>query len=203
MGLKRIVLTAPGMEQAKVLRNLTYKETAGRDHRADIYLPPDLSEGDLHPGAGFINGGCLPPNLLTQPKDWGIFISYGQLLAASGFTAITFNHRYYGADYRETAQEDVVDLISYVRDHNRKFDLDKSRINLWVFSCGGPLISWALRDTPTFIRSSVLYDALLDTQPKANVFKIPGKSNLDFSPVHQLHRTKREILPIFIARSAG
>ncbi len=37
---KRIVLAVPGMEQARVLKNITYKDAPGRGLQADVYLPP-------------------------------------------------------------------------------------------------------------------------------------------------------------------
>lgn len=198
---KRIVLDLPGMDKVKALKNLTYKEVPGRDLQADVYLPPNLPEGEVRPGVVFIHGGYLPPNLRTQPKDWGFFISYGQLLATSGFTAITFNHRYYGKDFLETSQADIKDLISYVRDHSQEIGLDGSRIHFWAFSGGGPLISWALRETPAYISSLVLYYALLDILPQQKEREIPEKEQLAFSPVHQLRDLEKGVFPISIVRA--
>jgi acetyl esterase/lipase len=198
---KRIVLDLPGMEKVRILKNLTYKEVPGRDLQADVFLPPNLPDDEVCPGIVFIHGGYLPPNLRTQPKDWGSFISYGQLLAASGLTAITFNHRYYGRKFLETSQADVKDLISYVRDNSQEIGIDKSRIHLWAFSGGGPLISWALRETPDYISSLVLYYTILDIMPQVSAFEIPEKMRLAFSPVHQLRGLEKDMFPIYIARA--
>jgi acetyl esterase/lipase len=198
---KRIVLTVPGMERVRVLKDLTYKQVPTRDLQADVYLPPDVSADEVRPGVIFIHGGYLPPNLLTQPKDWGFFRSYGQLLAQSGFTAITFNHRYYGADFLKTAHGDVKDLISFVRNHAQEFRLDEDHLHLWVFSGGGPLISWVLRELPTEISSLSLYYPILDILPQGIGLEIPEQIRLNFSPVHQLQNIKGDIFPIFIARA--
>jgi hypothetical protein len=37
-------------------------------------------------------------------KDWGVFVSYGQLLPATGLVAVTFNHRY--LDVRDILDDD-------------------------------------------------------------------------------------------------
>ncbi len=194
---KRVVLDLPGMDQIKTLKNLTYKQIPDQDLQADIYLP----EERLSLGVIFVHGGYLPPDLLTQPKDWGVFTSYGQLLAASGFTAVTFNHRYYGIEFLETAQSDIKDLITFVRERGPEFGLDPSRLHLWAFSGGGPLIYWALRETPNYIRSLVLYYAILDMPKLEENPEIPEMARVNFSAVHQLENSENELPPIFIARA--
>src|SRR5260370_41472156 len=79
---KRVVYTVPGMDGVKAKSNLTYKRVGDPELKMDAYSPPDIAAGDRHPAVVFIHGGYLPPNLLTKPKDWGVFVSYGQLLAA-------------------------------------------------------------------------------------------------------------------------
>jgi dienelactone hydrolase len=200
---KRIVYTIPGMDQVQVRKDLTYKRTPNRDLTADVYMPPNLSGGDGRPGVVFIHGGYLPPNLRTQPKDWGVFISYGQALAASGLIGITFNHRYYGPAYLATAQSDIAHLLSYIRDRADQFALDRDNISLWAFSGGGPLVSWVIRDTPSFVRCLVLYYAILEMQPNSQDTPAAIRdAKLDeFSPVSQLQTLEKETLPIFIARA--
>ena len=101
---KRIVYAVSGMDRVEVRRNIVYKHTDQEDLQADVYLPPGLAEGECRPAVFFIHGGSLPPDLLTQPKEWGTFVSYGQLAAVSGFIAITFNHRYYGIQEKDFEQ---------------------------------------------------------------------------------------------------
>jgi acetyl esterase/lipase len=200
---KRIVHTISGMDQVQVRKNLTYKRAPERDLTADVYIPPNLSDGDRCPGVVFIHGGYLPPNLRTQPKDWGVFISYGQLMAASGLIGITFNHRYYGPEYLDTAQSDNGALVSYIRDRADQFALDRDKISLWAFSGGGPLVSWVIRDTPSFVRCLVLYYAILEVKPKHRDIPttIPDEKVNEFSPVRQVQNLKKETLPIFVARA--
>jgi hypothetical protein len=42
---KRIVYAVSGMEQIKVHKNLTYKDTDEEELQADVYLPDGLAEG--------------------------------------------------------------------------------------------------------------------------------------------------------------
>jgi acetyl esterase/lipase len=200
---RRIVYAIPGMDQVQVEEDLIYKRAPGRELKADVYMPPNPSGDARRPGIVFVHGGYLPPNLRTQPKGWGVFASYGQLVAASGFIGIAFNHRYYGLEYLETAQSDIQDLLSYVREHADQFCLANDHISLWVFSGGGPLVSWVLREAPPYIRALVLYYTMLDTKPRpqGTLATVPDEKLAEFSAVAQVQNLKREIFPIFIARA--
>jgi len=200
---KRVVYATPGMDQVRVEKDLTYKRAPERELKADVYMPPTPSGNARHPGVVFVHGGYLPPNLRTEPKDWGIFVSYGQLVASSGFIGIPFNHRYYGPEYLETAQSDIRDLLSYIREHAGRFGLDRDRISLWAFSGGGPLVSWALREAPPYIHALVLYYTMLDTNPRpqSTPAAIADETLAEFSAVTQVENSDGEIFPIFLARA--
>src|SRR6185436_4340683 len=103
-----------------------------------------------------------PPNLLTTPKDWGAYVSLGQLVAASGFVGVTFNHRFYAWESLGDSQSDVMDLIDYVRDNAELLGVDKDRIILWSVSAGGIFLSRPLQQAPPYIRSIVAYYSELD-----------------------------------------
>ena len=42
-----------------------------------------------------VHGGPIPDSLQATPADWGLFQSLARLLAASGVTAVMFNHRFF------------------------------------------------------------------------------------------------------------
>jgi dienelactone hydrolase len=191
---KRIVLTVLGMDRAAVQKGLTYKTEGGADLRMDVYTPPERKEGEALPAVVFVHGGPIPPNLLTEPTDWGIFISHGQLAAASGFAGVTFNHRLYGMDQFGTAEGDVRDAIGYVREHAEALGVDPERIAVWVFSGGGPLLASFVADPPPFVRGLVSYYGLLDFEDEA----LKG-----FSPLESLRARKDgNVPPVFLARMA-
>ena len=199
---KRVVYAVPGMDQVKVRKDLVYKRVAGAELKMDVYSPPG-PPNSRQPAVVFIHGGYLPPNLLTKPKEWGVYVSYGQLLAASGLVGITFNHRFYGWNSLSDSQSDVADLIEYVRANADTLGIDKDRIALWAFSGGGPFLSQALRDSPVYIRCLVSYYALLDLQGlrKDIPAAITDEILNEHSPVYQLSRNERKRAPIFIARA--
>jgi acetyl esterase/lipase len=198
---KHVVYTVPGMDRVKSRTNLTYKRVGDTELKADVYSPP--GSASTHSAVILIHGGYLPRNLLTKPKDWGVFTSYGQLLAASGFVAITFNHRFYGWDSLQDSQSDVNDLIAYVRSNAASLGVDKERICLWAFSGGGPFLSQVMRDTPPYVRCIVSYYALLDLQSLRNAIPLSIKDEVltEFSPLHYMGVNAGKIAPMLIARA--
>lgn len=199
----RVVYAVPGMKQVKVRKNVTYKHVPGAELKMDIYSPPRHKSSARRAAVIFIHGGRIPSNLLTTPKDWGAFISYGQLVAASGYVGVTFNHRFYTWNSLNDSQADVSDLIAYVRNNAESLGVDKDRIILWAVSAGGIFLSQTLREPPQYIRALIGFYAELDLQ---NLRKVAPASVTDetlreFSPVYHLSKSKKGIPPLLIARA--
>ena len=49
----------------------------------DVYYPQEMEQGTILPAVILVSGE-LPPEFIERGKDTGIYISYGQLIAASG-----------------------------------------------------------------------------------------------------------------------
>src|SRR5262245_45244360 len=96
---KPIVYRVDGMPDARVHREIIYKRDEGTELRMSVYAPARLSGNDRAPAVFFVHGGPIPADM-TPPTQWGVFVSYGQLAAASGLVGVTFNHRLYAVtDY--------------------------------------------------------------------------------------------------------
>jgi len=211
---KRLVYAIPAMEQIPVQKNVTYKTADGAELQMDVYHPIDLQEGSLRPAVIFVHGDA-PPEFLKDAKDWGVFVSYGQLAAASGFIAITFNHRSTeGFTKVYEVASDIDDLINYVRTHAEVLHIDKDSICIWAFSAGGPFgLRTAMREAPGFVRCIVSYYGFTDLKAHYDAFMEPSDrpqqsspilSNEDleeFSATYHLKARPKEIAPIFIARA--
>jgi acetyl esterase/lipase len=196
--LKRIVYSVPGMERIKARKDVVWKRVEGLELKLDVYTPPGGSQGKPLPAIVFIHGGPIPSNLRTEPKEWGVYISHGQLAAASGFVGVTFNHRYYGFDRLRDAQGDVNDLVAYLRANAAMLGIDPERITLWAFSGGGLFLSNALRDAPPYVRCLIAYYALLDFAPSAAGGEDAAK---EFSPLQQLKQKGQAVPPLLVARA--
>ena len=128
---KRIVYEIPGMAQSRVVKNHIYKKLGEKDLLLDIYYPADLPDGEHRPTVIFVHG-LGPAELVEHIKDSGQYVSWGQLIAASGFIAITFNHRS-PDEYTSLADvgADVDELVAYVREHAGELQIDGERLAIW------------------------------------------------------------------------
>src|SRR5262249_38850350 len=108
-----VVYKVPGMDRVQVVQNLKYTTTDDPNVLMDIYLPPDVARDEKCPAVIFIHGGAKTE---YAPKDWGIYTSWGKLIAASGFVGVTFTHSLeYPAKSLEKGAHDVRAAIDYVR----------------------------------------------------------------------------------------
>ena len=197
----RVVLKVPGTADVRVRRNIAYRTVGGETLAMDVYAPPDLAPGAKVPTVVLIHGGPIPPQ--SKPKGMGVFVSLGETLAASGFVAVTFDHRFYGEERLGDASEDVAALVERVRRDAPELQADPERIALWAFSGGGPFLSAALRDAPPYVRALVAYYAILDLQlpPPGVTGSLSDQARRELSPLHQLAQASRPTPPIFIARA--
>jgi acetyl esterase/lipase len=133
----------------------------------------------------------------------GVFVSYGELLAASGFVAVSFDHRFLSAARLSDARADVADLVAHVRANAASLGLDPERLALWAFSGGGPLLSAGLRERPGWLRAVVAYYAVLDLQqpPPGPDSGLGPELRAAFSPVAALGADAKAAPPIVVARA--
>src|SRR5260370_40144078 len=106
--------------------------------KMDVYFPFDF-EGEARLTAVIFVDGDGPPDYLKDAKDWGCYISWGQLAAASGLIAVTFNHRSTeGLTRLYEVARDVDALVSYVRDNSGMLGIDGNMLGIWTCSSGSP-----------------------------------------------------------------
>ena len=171
----------PGMEEVVVRR-----QSLPTGVEFDLYSPPVSAAA---PCVILIHGGPIPPNLLTTPKDWGLFQSYGRLLGASGLSAIMFDHRFFGPELVNEAMSDIRDLVQYIREHGEALNVDENRLCLWAFSGGGIFLSPFLRESHAGVRCVIAYYAALHARAE------------EFSPLTQLAANSGDLPPLLVARA--
>jgi len=122
----------------------------------DVYRPGAPSDKAV-PAVILVHGDG-PPEWLKDIKDWGQYVSWGELLAASGFVAITFNHRSTEGWTRiADSASDVEDLVALVRAQASTWHIDPGRLAIWVASaCGFLGAHVALTNRPA-VRCLVVY----------------------------------------------
>lgn len=120
---------------------------AERHGQLDLYRPDDQSTPA--PAIVFVHGGPVSAELEPTPRGWPVFQGYGSLCASRGVVGVTLDHRLHDLDAYPLAAADVAEAVETVRADPR---VDATRIALWFFSGGGPLIADWLRTPPAWLR---------------------------------------------------
>jgi acetyl esterase/lipase len=155
---ERAVLALPSMDSVVVVKDIVSR--TGRT--LDVYRRPDLVD-QLLPAVVVVPGDA-PEEIIANAKEWGQYISWGQLIALSGLAAVTTNHRSTN-DFRslEGAAQDVDAAVDHVRMNGSELGIDSERLAIWTCSAGGPFaLRTALRDRPTYIRALVALYSIMD-----------------------------------------
>src|SRR5215207_1898646 len=198
--MKPVVYSAPGMEKVTVKTDLKYTDADNPNLLMDVYTPPGLSKGERRPAVIFIHGSA---GAEARAKDWGIYTSWGRLVAASGVVGVTFTHRLgYPKPFLNDAAGDVEAAVKYVRAHADSLGVDRDRLCLAAYSGGGPLLSAAMRDRPPYVRCLVSFYAFLDVRQSEMHRPYETPETLErFSPVAQLSGGVDGLAPVFVARA--
>jgi acetyl esterase/lipase len=197
----RVVYRVPGMDAVAIKRGVVYKTAGEVRLEMDVYSPPGLKPGERRPAIVFVHGGPVPPG--SKPKGMGVYLSYGELAAASGFVGITFDHRFDAPGRVTDAAGDVADLLAHVRQEAPALNVDPDRIGVWAFSGGGPFLAPLLAERPTWLKAVAAYYAVLDIQivPPGQTDTLGPETRKRYSPVAQLGPGPRPLPPILVARA--
>jgi acetyl esterase/lipase len=157
---KRVIYTLPGVDAVTVRRDVPYRVAEAGALTMDVYYPPDARSGERLPAVVFVLGysdiggqsilGC-------KFKEMGSFISWAQLVAASGMVAITYTN---GKD----PAADVHALLQHLRQSAESLGVDGDRIGLWASSGHVPnALSVLMEEPPGSIQCAALcYGLMLD-----------------------------------------
>jgi len=167
MALDPEVLAAPTVlappAGALVERDLVYRTDGDRVLKLDVYLPP--STHGASPVVFLVNGDA-PEEIIATAKDWGVFRSYGEHLAAHGLAGVPFNHRSSNRLAPIEVAADVQAAIDFVRGRSRDFRIDADRAGVWVFSAGGPFgLAPLLLRRPEWLRCAAGFYTIWDMAP--------------------------------------
>lgn len=150
---KRVVYRVPQMDQVAVRQDVEYRSVNDVALGMDIYYPPGLDEGSQHPAIVFVFGyrdSAMLEMLGSKLKDIGQYVSWGELLAASGIVGITYETK--------EPHSDVQELIEHIRRNAITLRIDPDRLGLW--SCSGNVptaLSILMDESKDYLRCAVLY----------------------------------------------
>jgi hypothetical protein len=148
---KRVIYEIPGMREV-TKSSVIYASDNNLPLTMDIYYPHNLSATSQLPVVIFVFG--FPNSVVLERfgiklKDSGQYVSWGQLAAASGLIAITY----------ETTQpeKDIYSVLAYVRKNAKTLQIDGDRMGIWACSGNVPTALSVLVDASTRWKCSVLY----------------------------------------------
>lgn len=201
-----VVYTHPDMGGAIVRPDIAYKTVAAGDLLMDVYYPAEYEGETRLPAVIYVHGDGSP-EFLANAKDWGCYVSWGQLAAATGLIGITFNHRSSEMPTKlYDVAKDVDDLIAYVRENSKSLGIDANALCIWTCSAGTPFgLRSALREDATYIRCIVAYYGITDLKvfyDADSTFAHLSDEVLDeFSASHRLSKRTGTLPPMFIVRA--
>jgi acetyl esterase/lipase len=196
-----VVYRLPGMDKVRVVSNIKYTEVDNPHLLMDVYIPPDLEPRERRPVVVFIHGGAGPEN---RAKDWGIFQSWGRLIAAAGLVAAAFTHRFSPPPQSLLAEaaSDVGSAINYLRSNAESIHANADRIGVCAWSSGGALLRPLLVKKPLTVRCVLAFYAMLDLQQYAPAGDATGLQVLkEFSAITALSEDSATMVPMWIARA--
>ncbi len=201
-----VVYFLPDMEGAIVRPDIVYKTVDTGDLLMDVYYPENYEGETRLPAVIFIHGEGTSETL-RDAKDWGQYVSWGQLAAASGFIGITFNHRSMELPTKlYDAAKDVDDLITYVRENSKSLGIDANALCIWTCSAGTPFgLHSALQEDATYVRCIVSYYGIADLKFFYDVLstlpQLSEEVHNEFSASNRLSKRTNAIPPMLIVRA--
>lgn len=198
-----IVLRIPAMEAIAAPRTVIYKTvsaSAPLELKADVYIPAGAKAGDRFPAVILISGGGVSDRPNSDWRDAGVYISYGKLLAASGFVGVPFSKRYQrGPEGVANGASDLAGLTAYLREHAAELNVDPERMAVWAFSAGGMLLGGPLREAAPHMRAVVSYYAVMDAPQQAS--EEDRRRIAEVAPRTALQRSGARVPPVLVARA--
>jgi dienelactone hydrolase len=148
---KRVIYEHPGIKEV-TKQVVFYGSDRDVPLMMDIYYPANLSPASQLPAVIFVLG--YPDSMILERfgiklKDAGQYVSWGQLTAASGMIAITY----------ETTQpeKDIFAVLAYARKNAKTLHIDGDRLGIWACSGNVPTALSVLVDKSTSMKCAVLY----------------------------------------------
>jgi acetyl esterase/lipase len=202
----RVVYEIPGMTDVSVNRDNVYKVADGQELMFDVYSPPDVDTLVNLPAVIFVHGDGMPERL-RGAREWGQYVSWGQLIGASGMRAVVANHRSsQGHMQMYNPCADVTDLITTVRNRAHEFGIDRNSLAIFVCSAGGPFgMRAALQGNPPYIKVVVAYYALMDLVHLRETIPpmLDEMTIREFSATYVLEDAPKEGTPPILIAKAG
>jgi acetyl esterase/lipase len=193
MTTRPVVLSIPGMESARVVRDLEYPRTGGGAGLFDLYLP--ASADGLPPVVVFISG-------TDDARSWAGFEGMGRLAAAHGLAGVQFAKRYQRGQMLDGA-DDLATLVAHLRERADELGIDAERTCLWAFSGGGYILPVGMRGETPSVRCLINFYGGSDIRAILPMFpeELRGPTGERLSAIDLIAARPDAIPPILLVRA--
>ena len=126
---KRIVYEIPEMHDVITHRGVVYQSVNETELKADIYLPPTNEDNEIVPLVIMVND--YPDTTINHlwgrdQKEMELFISWSELIAASGMAAVTYQTQF--------SHSETDSLIQFLSENAEKYRIDMNRLCVFGIS---------------------------------------------------------------------
>ena len=195
---KRTVYSIAGMEAVQVRRDVEYRSASTGALTMDVYYPPAAKSATPAPAVVFVTGftDAGAQRLLgCRFKDMGTYISWAQLVAASGLAGVVYTNTDPVADARA--------VIEYVRQNAVSLGMDANRIGVW--SCSGNVpnaLALLMASSPGYLKCAALcYGYTLDLDSMTHVADMSKQFGFTNPPAGKSVADLPREIPLLVARA--
>ncbi|MDO8677041.1 MAG: alpha/beta hydrolase [Acidobacteriota bacterium] len=186
----------PGTDRVAVQADIQFRGADGGPLPMDVYLPPDLKNGDQRPAVVIVNGYPDP----GFEKMFGLkftqlaaISSWGRLIAASGLIAVAYSNR-----------DPVADLdaaLDHVEKNLTSLGIDGARTGIWASSGHAPLALSALMKRRELKCVALLYPYTLDLDGATGVAAAAKMFRFAYAGEGKTVDDLPVATPLFVARA--
>lgn len=126
------IASNPNPYGVHILTDIPYRKDGKPEHLLDVYAP-NAGNSPLPVIVELHGGGYLSCN-----KE--INAQHGQYLASRGFRVVNMNYTLCPEGDIGTILNELVDVLEWIKDHDREFGFDTSRVSLTGDSAGGHFV---------------------------------------------------------------
>lgn len=195
---KRIVYQIPEMEDVVCHKGIIYQSTNGLDLKADIYLPPEVGENEIYPVVILVND--YPDSVINEywgrdQKDMELFVSWAELIAASGMVAVTYQTQF--------SHSESDSLISFLARNADEYCIDINRMAVFGASANTLAAQSLMQNKDYNIKCAILYYGILLTPDKKYYSEIDSSANMYGFYWSDLRKITEipENIPLFVTRA--
>jgi acetyl esterase/lipase len=161
-----------------------------------MYSPADRG-GTRAPAVVFVTGFAdegMRRIMGCSAKEMASYVSWAEVMAASGFVAVTYTNRQPAADVQR--------VLGYLREHSTAMGVDERRVGVWACSGNVPTALSVLMDRDTRIRCAALcYGFMLDADGSTGVAEASRTFGFANPCADKACDDLPSNLPLFIARA--